>query len=101
MNLDNLIAKIDSYEISGYPVNEDHVIEKCSLIQEGLNILENKLSNEASSSITEFIKRIQWFGYEIGYNKALEMSEYANKQSLFIKQVEKLAPYEYDKSREP
>ena len=83
MDLNIITTKIDSFEISGYPVNESNIIEKCNLIEEGLNIIKNKSQSESSNSVFEFIKRIYWFGYEIGSNKALEMSEYANKQSIF------------------
>ena len=78
MNLKETIEQMDDLVISGYPVNENSVILKCKLIEDGLELL--KLSNTQSDIKVEFIKRISWFGFELGSNKALEMSKYITKQ---------------------
>ena len=93
MNLTSLIQDIDSLEISGYPVNEENVIKKCELIQEGLKILST--AGESTDSIKEFIKRIYWFGYELGHNKGLESSKYVGEQSFYMKEAKRLAPKAY------
>lgn len=99
MNLNELIEKIDSCKVSGYPVNESAVIEKCRLIQEGLNRLKNN-SMENSGSKIEFFKRINWFGYELGHNKALESSKYVSQHLDFMKEAKFLAPSEFKKATE-
>lgn len=94
MNLKEIVEKIDSLEISGYPVNEDNVILKCKLIEEGLELLENDTKSAIS---IEFIKRIFWFGFELGSNKALEMSKYVAKQIEYTSKSLKVAPIEAKK----
>ena len=94
MTLKLLIEKIDAINISGYPVKESLVMEKCHLIKKGLDTLDN--GKESSESIKEFIKRVYWLGYELGSNKGLEMSKYANQQSQYLKETHRIAPNEYN-----
>lgn len=93
MTLKKLIEKIDAIDITGYPVKENLVIDKCQLIEQGLDIVANR--NESSDSVKEFIKRVYWLGYELGSNKGLEMSKYAMEQVQYLKETQRLAPNEY------
>ena len=93
MKLTSLIKDIDSIEISGYPVREENVIKKCELIQRGLNRLNN--GGESADSIKEFIKRIYWFGFELGHSKGLESSKYVGEQVSFMKEAQRIEPKVY------
>ena len=85
--LESLVQQIDKIDITGYPVDEQKVLEKCDLISKGVEILSVNISEEPMNKVRDFIKRIYWFGLEIGSNKALEMSEYVEKQSGFLKKA--------------
>ncbi len=94
MTLTILVKKIDAIDITGYPVQESLVREKCQLMNKGLSILAS--GNESSDSIKEFIKRVYWLGYELGCNKGLEMSKYASQQVQYLKEAKRIAPEEYN-----
>lgn len=87
ISLENMICQIDKIKLTGYPIDERKVLEKYNLISRGVAILDVNAGDEPAEIVREFIKRIYWFGYEIGSNKALEMSKYAQKQLLFLRRA--------------
>lgn len=85
--LNKLIRQIDAIDITGYPSNEQKVQEKSDLIMQGLEVIKVNSSFEPNDQIREFIKRIYWYGYELGSNKAFEMSKYITEQIDMLKKA--------------